>query len=318
MLRILGYYQRLGLDDLMRITIDSCLKMAETLEGKKSDEYADALLYAAFIQEKKGDALLMIQQAAEIFEELHGVNSENYKQAQKALALFGATPQIGVTHSELDKYKEQYGENSTTYFHEYVNYLSSLGNHYQESKDIDNLYKTSIEIDSLSQVIYSTFSKKEECYIWARHNLAELVVDIFDMCLNTNFYNRSIDIQKDVVSASLSLYGEDNIKYIREVEQLAQIMSHFPTMYFYVHEDEYDKISNLSKANEGRVNFSEAWNYYKSTSLHQCFEDIIKHQQIAVDYYKKGRSMENHNYARACAKLADYYAEEISVFPLHQ
>ena len=316
--RLSTYYQRQGKNDLMKNTIERSLQLAEVIGGKQSEEYANALIYAACIQEKKGDAIIMLQQAADIFAELQGVNSEGYQNAQKALALFGVKPRTGVTRSKLDELKNQYGVNSTRYFNEYVTYLWSLGDQYQESNDIDMLYKTTLELDSLSQVIYSTFSKKEECYIFTRHNLAELVVGIFDLCLDANFYNSSVDIQKEVVSASLSIYGEDNIKYINEVEHLAKIMNHLPYTYFYEHRDEYDKLNDLIFVGEGGIDCSESWKYYKSISLHKCFGEIIKYQQTAIELYKKNHSVENRNYADACKRLADYYAREIGLLPMTQ
>ena len=314
--RMATYYQSSGKDVLMKTTIDNSLSLAESLRGKNSDLYANALLYAAGVQEKKGDAIMMLQQAATIFSDLYGVNSESYRKTQKFLSLYNHAKEDKEQDNALNDLKERYGENSTRYFQEHVNYLSTLGRKYQDSKDIDNLYKTSVELDSLSQVIYATFSEKEECYIDARHNFAELVIDLYDMCLDTLVYRHAVKAQDEVVSASLLLYGENNIKYIREVEQLAQIMNHLSTMYFYVHRDEFDKLFDLNKTDDSGFNFSESWKYYQSISLHKCFEDVIKKQQKAIELYKKSISVENRNYARACTKIADYYAKEISVFPL--
>lgn len=314
--RMSTYYQRSGNKTLMKNAINESLSLAERLSGTKSDLYANALLYASGIQEKKGDAILMIQQAATILSELYGVNSESYRKVQKLLSLYNQSSTTKESNKIINEYKRSYGENSTRYFREYVNYLSAIGNKYQESKDMDKLYKTSIELDSLSQVIYSTFSRKEESYIWARYNLAELLVGIYDMSRNINFYNSSIDIQKDVVSASLSLYGENNIKYISEIEQLAQIMNHLSNFYFYEHEDENDKILELNKPGEKGFNYSESWKYYKSTSLHKCFDEVTKYQQIAIDYYKNNYGIDNDNFAHACDRMANFYAEEIRLFPL--
>ncbi len=310
--RIITYYQRAGLEDLMKESCDASLKLAEKIEGKESDLYADALFFASMVQEKKGDKILMLEQAANIYLEKYGENNEGYISAQKALALLGIE---NNQKSILNEYETLYGKNSRRYFHEYISYLNTTGKQFQELKDINSLYKITLQVDSLSQSIHTSFSENDELYLWARYNFAQMNIDCYDMTLDTFFYNRGVDIQNEVLSLASSLYGENNIKYIREISNLAHLKSSICNLYYITHREESSKLFNfdLFTSENGSL---EAWKYYESTLFSKYCLEIQELQHRVVDYYIQLGDRNSSNYANACKKLADYYSLEINNFPI--
>lgn len=84
---MITYCQRAGYENMIKIYSDKSLNLAEKIGGKKSKLYALALFFAADCQEKNGDALLMLQEAANIILEKFGENNDDYIRIQKAITL---------------------------------------------------------------------------------------------------------------------------------------------------------------------------------------------------------------------------------------
>ena len=317
--RIATFYQRAGLNIQLKECLDASLRLAERIEGKKSALYADALLFAATIQEKDGDAVLMLQEAANIYLQLYGENSEGYIRIQKQLSLTGTRYKTfdskkDMQDSLLDNYKNLYGEDNRKYLHEYVNMLRINGEQFIVAKDIENLYYTTLQLDSLSQNIRTLFSGNDDLYIFTRNTLAQMVIDCYEMTADTTFYNKGVEIQNEVVNLALSLYGKNNIKYINQIANLAYIKSCISNLYYLTHQDESDTIHNLFfKKEQGP---SEAWEYYESTLISKCYVEIQELQRQVVDYYIQFGGCESSKYAQACNDLAAYYLQEISNFPI--
>lgn len=314
--RLVTYCQRAGLRNLEKEYCDKSLKLAEKIGGKKSNLYANALCYISGIQEKKGDAIILLQEAANIFLELYGESSTHYAYTQNLLSLYKNNPQ-SHTDSQLDvlqNYKKLYGENSRYYLDAYRFYLLTNGRQHQEEENINALYQITIELDSLSQIIRASYSTNDELYMLARSNLAELFIGCYNMTLNSIFYGNGVEIQKEVVDIALSLYGKNNIKYIEEVERFVLLKSSQCDLYYTTHLDEIRKIYDLAANKTGDT--SKAWKYYKSTSIAKCYKEIQELQKQVVDHYNKQKDRESSKYAYACKKLADYYSKEIATFPL--
>lgn len=316
--RMVTYYQRAGRNDMMKKYCEASLQLAERIGGKKSDVYADALLFASSIQGKKGDTRLMLQEAADIYLEKYGENNRDYIDIQKVLAHIGAEYEKPSTRktqqtSILNKYENLYGKNSRNFFHEYINYVYIKGNQFIELKDIENLYATTLELDSLSQEIRILFHEKDELYLWAGRNLAEMVIDCYKLTLDTTFYNKGVEIQNKIVSIAFSLYGNEHIKYITELENLARIKSSICYLYNIAHSEESNNIIDLYGVHKN--NTKKVWEYYETTLMSKCYIEIQELQRRVIDYYIQSDNVESLYYANACKKLADYYSKEIYEFP---
>ena len=317
--RIATYYQRAGLNIQLKECLDASLRLAERIEGKKSALYADALLFAATIQEKDGDAALMLQEAANIYLQLYGENSEGYIRIQKQLSLTGTRYKTfdskkDMQESLLDNYKNLYGEDNRKYLHEYVNMLRINGAQFKETKNIENLYRTTLQLDSLSQNIRTLFSEKDDLYLDARSNLAQMTIDCYEMTLDTVLYNRGVEIQNEVLQLAESMYGDKNIMYIDQVANLAYVKSSIATLYYLTHQEELDIICDLYSKDEQST--TEAWEYYESTFISKCYVEIQELQRQVVDYYIQFGGCKSSKYAFACKELAESYLSEISNFPI--
>ena len=318
--RIATYYQGAGLKTQLQESVDAGLKLAEKIGGKKSALYAEALVSAATIQEKDGDAVLMLQEAANIYLQLYGENSSSYLNSQKMLSFAGMEykkneDRIDNQRYVLDKTEKLYGRNSRSYFNEYVNLLLMNGWQFREAKDIENLYLTTLQLDSLSQKICTLFSENDDLYFDARRDLASLTIDCYEMTFDTFFYNKGVEIQNEVVQIALSLYGENNINYINQIANLAQIKSSINKyLYYWTHQEEADTIFNLYFKDE--LGTLEAWEYYESTFISKCYAEIQALQRQVVDYYILLDIGNSSKYADACQKLAEYYFGEVRDFPI--
>ena len=67
----------------------------------------------------------------------------------------------------LEKYKNLYGLNSKNHIREQVGYFTTIAREFKEVKDINNLYNTTLQLDSLSQKIRSVFSVNDDLYLYA-------------------------------------------------------------------------------------------------------------------------------------------------------
>ena len=317
--RLATYYQIAGLEDKINITCRTCLEEAEKKEGKNSELYADALRLASLFQEKYGNAVMMLQEAANIYLQLYGENSEGYISIQKELTLLGTrykvdNPQKDMQKSLLNNYKNLYGENNRNYLYEYVKMLNINGAQFKETKDIENLYRTTLQLDSLSQNIRTLFSEKDDLYINARNTLAHMTIDCYEITLDTVLYNRGVEIQNEVLQLTLSMYGDKNIMYIDQVANLAYVKSSIATLYYLTHQEELYIICDLySKDEQGT---SEAWEYYESTFISKYHTEIQELRRQVVDYYIQFGGCKSSKYAFACEELAESYFSEISNFPI--
>lgn len=317
--RLATYYQVAGLEDKINTTCKTCLEEAEKKEGKNSELYADALRLASLFQEKDGDAVLMLQEAANIYLQLYGENSEGYIRIQKELSLIGTRYKTfdskkDIQESLLDNYKNLYGENNRNYLYEYVNILNINGAQFTDAKDIENLYRTTLQLDSLSQSIRTLFSEKDDLYINARNSLAHMTIDCYKMTLDTVLYNRGVEIQNEVLQLAESMYGDKNIMYIDQVANLAYVKSSIATLYYLTHQEELDIICDLYSKDEQST--TEAWEYYESTFISKCHTEIQKLRRQVVDYYIQFGGCKSSKYAFACKELAESYLSEISNFPI--
>lgn len=314
--QIITYYQRAGLYDLMKTSCEYGLKLAEKLGGKKTELYADALFYASMIQDKKGDAILMLQEAANIYREKYGENNDSYISTKKLLHLLGTSNNKEKEQSSImNKYESLYGKNSRKYFDECINYLIANSLEYKELNDINSLYKTTLQLDSLSQKICASFSENDELFLSARRNLAQMNINCFKMTLDTVFYNRGVNIQNDVLSLASSLYGENNIKYIREISNLAHLKSSICNLYYITHPEESSKLFDFDFFTTENGS-QEAWKYYESTLFSKYCLEIQELQHRVVDYFIQLGDRNSSNYANACENLADFYSQEINNFPI--
>ena len=317
--RLATYYQVAGLEDKINTTCKTCLEEAEKKEGKNSELYADALRLASLFQEKDGDAVLMLQEAANIYLQLYGENSEGYIRIQKKLSLIGTRYKTfdskkDIQESLLDNYKNLYGENNRNYLYEYVNILNINGAQFTDAKDVENLYRTTLQLDSLSQSIRTLFSEKDDLYINARNTLAHMTIDCYKMTLDTVLYNRGVEIQNEVLQLAESMYGDKNIMYIDQVANLAYVKSSIATLYYLTHQEELDIICDLYSKDEQST--TEAWEYYESTFISKCHTEIQKLRRQVVDYYIQFGGCKSSKYAFACEELAVSYLSEISNFPI--
>ncbi len=312
--RMATYYQRAGSQKLMKESCEASLELAEKIGGKNSGIYADALMYVSTVQEKKGDAIMMIEEAAKIYLEKYGENSESYINTQKVLALYSEDKDNTKEKQEsvLTQYENLYGKNSRRHFNEYLNYIETCSNQYKDNKDVKQLYQTYQQLDSLALIIGNSFSKKDELYLNAQNNLAKIAIDCYKLTSDSRFYDTAVRIQEEVVSIASSMYGVNNIKYINEVENLAQTKSAICSLYYLINYEESRKISDLCFSDTGG---KSAWEYYESTSFHKYNAEVQELQRSAIDYYIKLGDKESANYAHACEKLANYYANEIRNSP---
>jgi hypothetical protein len=115
--------------------------------------------------------------------------------------------------------------------------LYTVSKQYQKQRDIDNVYSIVLQLDSLSQKVRDIFSEEDELYLYARHNLAEQVKECFTMTLDSNLYYWSVNVQNEVLSLAASLYGENSINYINEVEHLVNIKSSILNLYYLIHQE---------------------------------------------------------------------------------
>ena len=308
------YYFRVGLIEQMKENCLQSLNLAEKIGGKESELYAHALFFASEIQEKEGDKILMLQEAADIYLRMYGENSEGYINTQQALSLLGLDDEKEEKFDFiLDKYKILYGENSRKYLREYIYYLWTISKQYQKQRDFDNVYSTTLQLDSLSRNIRNHFSEKDDLYLYARRNLAELVTDCYTMTLDSTFYDWSVDIQNEVLSLALFLYGENNVKYINEITHLVDIKSRICKLYHLIHQEESSKMYDMYYK---KMDTSEIWKYYKSTFISKCYAEIQELQRRVIDFYILLDDNDGTHYAHACTKLADFYSQEINNFPI--
>ena len=317
--RIANYYQKAGLNIQMKECIDASLKLAEKNGGKKSVVYAHALSLAASNQEKDGDAVLMLQEAANIYLEKYGENNHDYINCLKQLSLIAPAYKNMDNRKEmqeelLEKYKNLYGQNSRKHIREQVGYFTTIARQFKEVKDINNLYNTTLQLDSLSQKIRSIFSANDDLYLYSRGDLAQMIIDCYEITLDTFFYNRGVEIQNEVVQFALSMYGDNNIKYINQIANLAYIKSSIRNLYYLTHQDESNTIHNLYFSKE--LGPSKVWEYYESTLISKCYVEIQELQRQVVDYYIQLGDSNSSDYADACQRLADYYFQEFNNFPI--
>lgn len=301
----------------MKETCLQSLSLAEKIGGKESELYARALILASEIQEKEGDKILMLQEAADIYLRMYGENSQEYINTQQALSL----SLLGLDDEKeekfdfiLDKYKILYGENSRQYLREYIYYLWNISKQYQKQRDIDNVYLITLQLDSLSRNIHNHFSEKDDLYLYARHNLAELITDCYTMTLDSTFYDWGVGVQNEVLLLASSLYGENNIKYINEITHLVDIKGSIIDLYYLTHSEESSRMFDLYSINPNDA--SEVWKYYETTSISKCYAEIQELLSRVIDYYVQVGGKGCLMYAHACEKLANYYYQEINEFPI--
>lgn len=309
------YYFRVGNITKMKETCAHSLRLAEKIGGRDSDLYASALLFSSAIQEKEGDKIMMQQEAANIYLKMYGENSDNYIYAQMALSHLG----LDVEKNEksdfiLDKYKNLYGENSRKYLQEYIFYLWGISKQYKKQRDFDNMYSITLQLDSLSRNIRNKFSEKDDLYLYARHNLAELITDCYTMTLDSTFYDWGVGVQNEVLLLASSLYGENNVKYINEITHLVDIKGSIIDLYYLTHGEESSRMFDLYSIKPNDA--SEVWKYYESTSISKCYAEIQELLGRVIDYYVQVGGKGSLKYAHACEKLADYYSQEINEFPI--
>lgn len=301
--RMVTYYQRAGLKNQVKDYCDKSLKLAEKIGGKDSELYAGALVYASVIQEKEGDAILMLKEAASIYLAMYGENNFDYISTQEILTSIGTANKIKESREPiLKKYENLYGKDSRNYLYGYINYLTTISYQYKDLKDIEKLYETTILMDSVSQNIRITYSENDELYLRARHNLAQMTIDCYELTFDSVHYNRGVDIQKEVMFLASSIYGENNIKYIDEIAHFAHIKSRICNLYYFLSENVYS---------------SESWQFYDSTLFSKKYLEIQELQHRVVDYYKHFGNKNSSKYADACVKLADYYSQEINNFTVY-
>ena len=317
------YYQRVGLKKLEIETIDKSLKLAEEIGGKHSVLYAEALIYASTIQEKKGDAVMMMQEAVGIFLELEGSNSDRYLSALRGLEIAmmesnSDEEQIEIIRNTIsDLSQKLYGYDNRVYYRGLIKDVFQKGEIQTKNKDVNNLCKTVQELDSISIRLKSVYSQEDELYFYARNYLADLTVNLFEITFDINIYKKAVDIQADIVSLALHLHGEDNEKYIHEVEILARVKSSICPLYFLINQEEANKIRALQddESSDGN-NLNKAWECYLSTYISKVYIEIRDLEKCIMDYYKQFSNSENPYFAHACKKLADSYFKEYESIPI--
>ena len=313
--QMVTYYERSGLKALEKELCEVGLRLAEKIGGKKSKLYAGALFFASGVQEKKGDEILMLQEAADIYLQLYGENNEDYLRVKYKLARLGPREQlINKLNSISDDYIKLYGTNSRKYFETYEAYLYTTANQLKEERNIEELLILITQIDSLSQKIAASFSKKDDLYLWVRLNLAKSNIDYYTITGNFLFYSRGVEIQTEVLSLAASLYGEYNIKYIEQILNLAQIKSAICERYYFEHQEEVEKICKLYYFSE-QDGATEAWKIYESSEINKYYEEIRGLLAQVINYYVSNGDQESINYATVCNRLADCYYTETKYFP---
>ena len=288
--RLANYYSVADLKQELRTTCKTALELAEKLSGKDSQLYAGALSYFAIIQEKTGEKILMLQEAARIFEKLHLETSTDYLFIQQALTSLGfdirenddfANEQI----SYLEQLQSVYGDNSRKYYEESSLYLYRLGRTIYKKKESDKMIDVIQRAEQLLKEINNSFGDRDELYLNLQSQIAEMCVDAYRLRFDTIYYNRGIFYQSNVVAKSKLVYGSSNINYIRELETLARRKSE-------------------------RVHFQ---NYAEERANYREIDSI---QQAVIEFYKNNFGKSHNYYVHAIETLASYYYSEISSSPL--
>lgn len=283
--RLINYYSTAGLKDDLRKICKLTLKLAERLSGKTSPLYADELLYAATIQGKKGEEIMMLQEAANIYEKHYGKTSERYLQTQRALRslefdLIEANEFVKEQFAYLEQLKSLYGEDSRNYLHEYTNCLYRIRSKAYEADDTATMKQMILLGENLLEKIDVAFGKKDILYMDLEQELAETYTAIHHIITrfkkhDTEYFKKSILYMTNVVNRSRILYGKSNIEHIRLMGTLARMMSENP--YYFA----------------------------KTDSI----------QQIVVNYYKRNYGKDHEYYANASLDLAVYYDLHITSSP---
>lgn len=304
------FYQRAGETDKWKQACNKSLVLAEKIAGKKSPLYANALLFAANAQEKKGDAILYLEEARTICEENDEENSKEWVEILSALyaRLYDVKSyeeNKALRESLLNKIKKIYGESSVRYYQELSRIL-----YYDYNQHLLNLelgmFDALDKMESLLLKICEEYGMNSDLFL-------ETAVYYSDTFMNDSIFDVSIPKMESVVENNLLMYGPNSFKYISSLESLARIKSAFS---YKINYEKYTLAKELRKVYEEELNDKtssvakdKVFGIYKESSLYKHYQDVDGLLTIILRFYDKNQR--TNNYHQAVIKLIENNLDEL-------
>lgn len=276
--KLVMFYQRIGNTRKQKETCDKLLELAKSLDGEKSELYADALVFSAFSQEKSGEEMLQLQDAIKIYQTL-GSQSDGYLHALHALSIMDMTNSEVSENSQeilLQSLESIFGKRSFRFYQAYLLYLENQCHRISGDRMKDKLIKLSNTCETILQQIQNDFGKNQELYVKVKRLLSEINQNLFLLEYNRIYIDKSIDYLNDIVEYNKITFGEGNIKYVRSLEDLANAKMKF----------------------------------------HEYYNDAYTLQKKIVKFYEKNYGKQHKYYAHAIETLGQFYFHELNELPL--